>query len=101
MIPADFTLSTPGANPLSVLPTRCKAGAHVEPFSSGVSGVTAVQGNKIPWSHNIRARSSVISDSDRIGLCMPNASGVISWPSLRLALWTAVQSFIKRASLSR
>lgn len=32
MIPTDFTLSTPDANPLSVVPAHSKAGAHVEPL---------------------------------------------------------------------
>ena len=52
MTPADFTLSTPGANPLSVLPPRRRTGARVEPF---ISGVTAVERNKILRSRNIRA----------------------------------------------
>jgi hypothetical protein len=40
----NFTLSTHGANLLSVLPPRRITGARVEPF---ISGVTAVEGNKI------------------------------------------------------
>ena len=98
MIPADLTLSTPGANPLSVLPPRRRTGARVEPL---ISGVTAVEGNKILRSRNIRAGCKVNSDSDRIGLCAPGPSGVIFWPSLPLALRTAVRSIIRRTSLSR
>jgi len=66
----------------------------VEPF---ISGVTAVEGNKILRSRNIRAGGTVNSDSDRIGLCAPGPSGVIFWPSLPLlALRTAVRSIIRR-----
>lgn len=52
MTPADFTLSTPGANLLSVLPPRRRTGARVEPF---ISGVTAVEHKKRLRSRNIRA----------------------------------------------
>nr|KJB09792.1 hypothetical protein B456_001G166500 [Gossypium raimondii] len=58
MTPADFTLSTPGANPLSVLPPRRRTRARVEPF---ISGVTAVERNKILRSRNIRAGGTVNS----------------------------------------
>ncbi|TYJ22480.1 hypothetical protein E1A91_A08G128000v1 [Gossypium mustelinum] len=51
MTPADFTLSTPGANPLSVLPPRRRTRARVEPF---ISSITAVERNKILCSRNIR-----------------------------------------------
>ncbi|KAK7233294.1 hypothetical protein RIF29_47563 [Crotalaria pallida] len=52
MTPADFTLSTPGANLLSVLPSRRRTGARVEPL---ISGVTAVERKKRLRSRNIRA----------------------------------------------
>ncbi|KAF1883660.1 hypothetical protein Lal_00012577 [Lupinus albus] len=52
MTPADFTLSTPRANLLSVLPPRRRTGARVEPF---ISGVTTVKRKKILRSRNIRA----------------------------------------------
>ena len=52
MTPADFTLSTPGANLLSVLPPRRRTGARVEPF---ISGVTAVEHKTRLRSRNIRA----------------------------------------------
>ncbi|KAI9391225.1 hypothetical protein POPTR_007G061901v4 [Populus trichocarpa] len=54
----DLTLSTPGANLLSVLPSRRRTRARVEPF---LSGVTAVERNKILRSRNIRAGSTVNS----------------------------------------
>ncbi|KAF8026928.1 hypothetical protein BT93_F3423 [Corymbia citriodora subsp. variegata] len=50
MTPADLTLSTPGANPLSVLPPRRRTGARVKPF---LFGVRAVERNKI-----LRSRKS-------------------------------------------
>ncbi|KAF1899695.1 hypothetical protein Lal_00019825 [Lupinus albus] len=52
MTPADFTLSTPGANLLSVLPPRRRTGARVEPF---ISGVIVVERKKRLRSRNIRA----------------------------------------------
>ncbi|KAA0052380.1 NADH-quinone oxidoreductase protein [Cucumis melo var. makuwa] len=41
-IAGNLTLSTLGANPLSVLPPRRRTGARVEPFLSGVTAVKAV-----------------------------------------------------------
>lgn len=35
MTPANFTLPTPGANPLAVLPPRRRTGARVEPGGGG------------------------------------------------------------------
>ncbi|KAG4187621.1 hypothetical protein ERO13_A08G103600v2 [Gossypium hirsutum] len=58
MTRADFTLSIHGANPLSVLPPRRRTRARVEPF---ISGITAVERNKILRSRNIRARGMVNS----------------------------------------
>ncbi|KAG4996716.1 hypothetical protein JHK85_028155 [Glycine max] len=58
MTPADFTLSTPGANLLSVLPPCCRTGACVEPF---IFDVTAVERKKRLRSHNIRAGGTVNS----------------------------------------
>ena len=52
MTPADFTLSTPRANPLAVLPPRRRTEARVEPY---ISGVTAVERNKILRPRNIGA----------------------------------------------
>jgi hypothetical protein len=46
MTPADLTLPTPGANPLAVLPPRCRIGARVEPW---ISGVTAVRPWQVPF----------------------------------------------------
>ncbi|KAG2675209.1 hypothetical protein I3760_13G174000, partial [Carya illinoinensis] len=48
-------------SPLSVLPPRRRTGARVEPL---ISGVTAVEGNKILRSRNIKAGCTVNSDSD-------------------------------------
>ncbi|KAK7375852.1 hypothetical protein VNO78_35165 [Psophocarpus tetragonolobus] len=58
MTPADLTLSTPGANLLSVLPPRRRTGARVEPL---ISGVTAVERKKRLRSRNIRAGGTVNS----------------------------------------
>ncbi|PIN20505.1 hypothetical protein CDL12_06810 [Handroanthus impetiginosus] len=52
MTSADFTLSTPGATPLAVLPPRRRTGARVEPL---ISGVRAVERNKILRPPNIGA----------------------------------------------
>ncbi len=58
MTSADFSLSTPGANPLAVLPPRRRTGARVEPF---LSGVRAVKHKKILWPRNIGAGGTVNS----------------------------------------
>ncbi|KAG5003498.1 hypothetical protein GLYMA_10G098900v4 [Glycine max] len=58
MTPVDFTLYTPGANLLSVLPPCCRTGARVEPF---IFGVTAVERKKRLRSRNIRAGGTVNS----------------------------------------
>ena len=93
MTPADFTLSTPGANPLSALPPRRRTGARVEPF---ISGVTAVERNKILRSRNIRAGGTV--NSAKIWHPRGRARTILSYPSpsLPLALRTAVRSIIRR-----
>ncbi|KAF8115490.1 hypothetical protein N665_0026s0035 [Sinapis alba] len=49
-------LTNQRANPLLVLPPRCRTRAHVEPF---LSGVTAVERNKRLWSLNINIRAGV------------------------------------------
>ncbi|KAL2528737.1 Uncharacterized protein Fot_21338 [Forsythia ovata] len=65
---ADLTLSTLGATPLAVLPPRCKTGARVEPF---ISGVTAVERNKILRPPNIGAGGKHLSRRVCSGLTAP------------------------------
>lgn len=96
MTPADFTLPTPGANPLAVLPPRRRTGARVEPW---ISGVTAVERNKILRPRNIGAyatgNSAKISTPEGPGTHNP----ILSEPVI--ALRTAVRSIIRSTSLSR
>ena len=54
----DPTLSTPRANPLAVLPPRLRTEARVEPY---ISGVTAVERNKILRPRNIGAGGTASS----------------------------------------
>lgn len=58
MTSADFIRSTPGANPLAVLPPRRRTGARVEPL---ISGVRAVKHNKKFVPRNIGAGGTVNS----------------------------------------
>ncbi|KAG8362744.1 hypothetical protein BUALT_BualtUnG0037500 [Buddleja alternifolia] len=60
MTSADFTLSTPGATPLAVLPPRRRTGARVEPL---ISGVRAVERNKILRPPNIGAGGTYVTSS--------------------------------------
>ena len=90
MTPADLTLPTPGANPLAVLPPRRRTGAHVEPW---ISGVTAVERNKILRPRNIGAYAT----GNSAKIWTPEGPGthnpILSEPVI--VLRTAVRSIIR------
>ncbi|GAV91906.1 LOW QUALITY PROTEIN: Oxidored_q1 domain-containing protein, partial [Cephalotus follicularis] len=66
--PADLTLSTPGANPLSVLPARRRTRARVKPFISGVTVVTILYGS--------RGNRRTYSDQWGESLALSNIQGI-------------------------
>jgi hypothetical protein len=81
MTPADLTLPTPT---LAVLPPRRRTGARVEPW---ISGVTAVEGNKLTIGPTLRSAKIWIPEGP--GTHNP----ILSEPII--ALRTAIRSIIR------